>query len=61
MASAQTAVLLLTKEALESEYILDTEFPFLPRRDTAVRNDRTPALTCEPLVTIPGGDLRVGS
>src|SRR5678816_1467781 len=32
MSNARVAVLLLTKEALESEYILNTEFPFLRER-----------------------------
>lgn len=41
MAGARLAVVLLTKEALESEYILNSEFPFLRERQ---QRDRLPML-----------------
>jgi tetratricopeptide (TPR) repeat protein len=46
MSSARLAVVLLTKEALESEYILNTEFPFLRERQ---QRDRLPVfpVVCE--------------
>jgi tetratricopeptide (TPR) repeat protein len=46
MGNARVAVLLITKEALESEYILNTEFPFLRDRQ---QHDKVPVfpLICE--------------
>ncbi len=46
MASAQVAVVLLTREALESEYIRETEFPFLRDRQ---QRDKLPVfpVVCE--------------
>src|SRR2546422_266942 len=46
MGSARVAVLLLTKEALDSEYILNTEFPFLRERQ---QHDKLPVfpVICE--------------
>lgn len=47
MSSSRLAVLLLTKESLESEYILNTEFPLLRERQ---KRDRLPVfpVVCEP-------------
>ena len=47
MARTRLAVVLLTKEALESKYILNTEFPFLRERQ---QNDKLPVfpVVCEP-------------
>lgn len=46
MSNARLAVVLLTKEALESEYILNTEFPFLRERQ---QRDKLPVypVVCE--------------
>ena len=47
MSNARLAVVLLTKEALESEYILNTEFPFLRGR---LKQEQLPVfpVICEP-------------
>lgn len=47
MSNARLAVVLLTKESLESEYILNTEFPFLRERQ---QRDKLPVfpVICEP-------------
>ena len=46
MSNARLAVVLLTKEALESQYILNTEFPFLRERQ---KRDKLPVfpVVCE--------------
>lgn len=47
MGNAELAIVLLTKEAVESEYILNTEFPFLRNRQ---QSDKMPVfpVVCEP-------------